>query len=75
MDSTFIYPLYRGKIAFNHGVLYIVALYALIAFFQCHFYSMSAHLAIHIVDLHLYWWPPIFYYCRDALLARRRFSV
>ena len=54
MDSAFVYPLYRGRVAFNYRVLYIVALCALAAFFQRCFYSMSAHLVMHIVDLHLY---------------------
>ena len=54
VDSAFIYPLYRGRVAFDYRVLYIVALCALVAFFQRHFHSMSAHLAMHIVDLYLY---------------------
>ena len=58
MDSAFVCPLYRGRVTFNHRVLYVVALCTLTAFFQRCFYLMSAHLAMHIVDLHLYWWPP-----------------
>ena len=54
IDSTFVCPLYRGRVAFNYGVLYVVALCALTAFFQRRFHSISAHLAMHIVDLHLY---------------------
>ena len=54
VDSAFIYPLYRGRVAFNYGVLYIVALYTLAAFFQRRFYLISTHLAMHVVDLHLY---------------------
>ena len=54
MDSAFVCPLYRGRVAFNHRVLYIVTLCALTAFFQRCFYLMSAHLAMHIVDLYLY---------------------
>ena len=54
MDSAFVYPLYRGRVAFDYRVLYIVTLYALVAFFQHCFYLMSAHLAMHMVDLHLY---------------------
>ena len=54
MDSAFVCPLYRGKVAFNYRVLYIVALCALVAFFQCYFHLISAHFAIYIVDLHLY---------------------
>ena len=37
MDSAFVCPLYRGRVAFNHRVLYIVTLYALAAFFQRYF--------------------------------------
>ena len=59
VDSAFICPLYRGRVAFDHGVLHVVALYALAAFFQRCFHSISAHLAMHMVDLHLCWWPPI----------------
>ena len=33
VDSAFIYPLYRGRVAFDYRVLYIVALYTLAAFF------------------------------------------
>ena len=54
VDSAFICPLYRRRVAFNYGVLYIVTLYALAAFFQRHFYLISAHLAIYMVDLYLY---------------------
>ena len=54
VDSAFVYPLYKGRVAFNYRVLYIVALYTLIAFSQRCFYLISTHLAIHIVDLHLY---------------------
>ena len=72
VDSAFVCPLYRGRVAFNYGVLYIVAFYAFAAFSQCHFYSLSAHLVMHIVNLHLYWRPPILYYLSGALLALRR---
>ena len=54
VDSAFVCPLYRGRVAFNHRVLHVVTLCALTAFFQCRFYLMSAHLAMHMVDLHLY---------------------
>ena len=54
VDSAFIYPLYRGRVAFDYGVLYMVTLYTLIAFFQRYFHSVSTHLAIYIVDLYLY---------------------
>ena len=53
VDSAFVCPLYRGRVAFDYGVLYIVAFYAFAAFSQRCFYSLSAHLAMHIVDLHL----------------------
>ena len=53
MDFTFVCLLYRGRVAFNYGVFYIVALYALTAFFQRCFYSISAHLVMHMVDLYL----------------------
>ena len=54
VNSAFIYPLYRGRVAFDYRVLYIVTFYTLAAFFQCYFYLISAYLAIHIVDLYLY---------------------
>ena len=54
VDSAFVYPLYRGRVAFNHGVLHIVTLCTLAAFFQRYFHSISTHLAIHVVDLYLY---------------------
>ena len=75
VNSTFIYPLYRGRVAFNYRVLYIVTFYAFAAFSQCHFYLLSAHLAMHIVDLHLYWWPFIFCYLCVALSAQCQFSA
>ena len=53
VDSAFVCLLYKERVAFNYGVFYMVALCALAAFFQCHFYSLSAHLAMHMVDLHL----------------------
>ena len=53
VDSAFVCLLYKGRVAFDYGVLYIVALYTLAAFFQRCFYLISAHLAMHIVDLHL----------------------
>ena len=54
VDSAFIYPLYRGRVAFDHRVLHIVAFFAFTALSQRRFYLLSAHLAMHIVDLHLY---------------------
>ena len=54
VDSAFVCPLYRGRVAFDYGVLYIVALCVLAAFFQRYFYSISAHLVMHMVDLYLW---------------------
>ena len=75
VDSTFVYLLYRGRVAFTYGVLHIVAFCAFTAFSQRRFYSLSAHLVMHIVGLHLYWWPPILYCLSGALLAQRQFSI
>ena len=69
VDSAFDCPLYRGRVAVVYGVFYVVALCAFAAFFHCRFYSVSAHLAMHVVDLHLCWWPPSLYCCGGALLA------
>ena len=69
VDSAFVCPSYRGRVAFDHGVLYVVAFFAFAALSQCRFYSLSAYLAMHIVDLHLCWWPPILYCLSGALLA------
>jgi hypothetical protein len=54
VDSTFIYPLYRGRVGFTYRVLYVVTLYSFIVFFYYYFYSISTYLAIYIVDLYLY---------------------
>ena len=54
VDSTFDCPLYRGRVAVIHGVFHVVALCAFAAFFHHRFYLVSAHLAMHVVDLHLY---------------------
>ena len=75
VDFTFIYPLYRGRFAFTYRVLYIVAFYTFTAFFQRRFYLLSTYLAIYIVDLHLYQWPPILYFLSGTLLARHQFSA
>ena len=45
--------LYRGRVVVVHRVFYVVAFYAFAAFFYCHFYSVSAYLVMHIVDLYL----------------------
>ena len=75
VNSTFVCPLYRGRVAFDYGVLYIVAFCAFAAFSQCRFYLLSAHLVMHIVDLYLCWWPPIFCCLSGALLSLRRLSA
>ena len=75
VDSAFVCPSYRGRVAFNHGVLHVAALCAFAAFFQRRFHSISAHLAMHVVDLHLCWWPPSLCRCGGATPARRRFSA
>ena len=54
IDSAFICLLYKGRVAFNYRVFYMVALCALTAFFQHYFYLISAHLAMHIMDFYLY---------------------
>ena len=69
VDSAFVYPLYRGRVSIIYMVLYVVPLYAFAAFFYYYFYLISAYLATYIVDLHLYWWPPILYYFYGALLV------
>ena len=43
-----------GRVGFNYRVLYVATLCAFIAFFYRYFYLISAYLAMHIVDLHLY---------------------
>ena len=72
VDSAFDCLLYRGRVAVVHGVFYMVALCAFAAFFHYCFYSVSAHLAMHIVDLYLCWWPPSLCCCGGTLLAQRR---
>ena len=75
VDSAFISPLYRGRVGVNHRVFHIAASCAFAASFYCRFHLRSAHLAISVVDLYLYWWPPIL--CRrcGALLVCRRVSA
>ena len=53
VDSTFISPLYRGRVSVNYRVFYMAASYAFTISFYCYFYLRSAHLVISIVDLHL----------------------
>ena len=54
VDSAFDCPLYRGRVAVVYGVFYVVTLCAFAAFLHRCFYLVSAHLAMHIVDLYLY---------------------
>ena len=70
VNSTFNYPLYRGRVAIVYRVFYMVTLCAVTAFFHRHFYLISAHLVIYIVDLHLYWQPPSLYCCGSTLLVQ-----
>ena len=69
VDSAFDCLLYRGRVVVVYGVFFVVTLCAFAAFFHYCFYLVSAHLAMHIVDLYLCWWPPSLYYCGNALLA------
>ena len=75
VDSAFNYPLYRGRVAVVYKVFHVVTFCAFTAFFHCRFYSVSAHLAMYIVDLYLYWWPPSLYYCSSTLLAQYQVSA
>ena len=75
VDSAFNCPLYSGRVAVVHGVFHVVALCAFAAFFHHCFHSVSAYLAMHIVDLHLCWWPPSLYCCSGALPAWRWVSA
>ena len=51
VDSAFVCPSYRGRVAFAHGVLHVVTFCAFAAFSQRRFHSLSTHLAMHVVDL------------------------
>ena len=75
VDSAFVCLLYRGRVAFDHRVLYIVTFFAFTALSQCCFYLLSAYLAMYIVDLYLYWWPLILYCLCVVLFAWRWFSA
>ena len=55
IDSTFVSPLYRGRVGVNYRVFHMAASYVFAASFYRRFYLRSAHLIISIVDLHLYW--------------------
>ena len=72
IDSAFVCPSYRGRVAFNYRVLHVAALCAFAAFFYCRFHLISAYLAIYIVDLYLYQQLPNLYRRRGALPARCR---
>ena len=54
VDSAFISPLYRGRVGVDYGVFYVAASCVFATSFHYCFYLRSAHLAISIVDLHLY---------------------
>ena len=54
VDSAFVCLLYKGRVAFNYGVLYIVTFFTFTALSQYCFYLLSAHLAMYIVNLYLY---------------------
>ena len=75
VDSAFVCPLYRGRVSVDHGVRHIVASCAFAAFLQRHFHFKSAHLAMHVVDLHLCWWPPNLCGLGGALPSWRRVSA
>ena len=75
VDSAFVSPLYRGRVGVDHGVFHVAASCAFAAFFYRRFHLRSAHLAISVVDLYLYWWPPILYCRCGALLVCRQVSA
>ena len=75
INSAFVCPLYRGRVAFNYRVLYIVAFFAFMALSQCHFHLLSAYFVMYIVDLHLCWWPFILYYFCVAFPVQCWFST
>ena len=73
VDSAFVCPLYRGKVAFDHRVLYIVTFFTFTALSQCCFYLLSAYFVMYIVNLYLCQWPPILYCLCGALLVQYQF--
>jgi hypothetical protein len=75
VDSAFISPLYRGRVGINYRVFYIATSCIFAASFHYRFHLRSTHLTISIVDLYLYWWPPILYRRYNALLVWRRVST
>ena len=54
VDSTFISPLYRGRVGIDYGVFHMATSCVFAASFYYYFYLRSAHLAINIVDFYLY---------------------
>ena len=54
IDSTFISPLYRGRVGVDNRVFYIAVFCVFTTSFYCYFYLRSARFAINIVDLYLY---------------------
>ena len=75
VNSTFNYPLYRGRVAIVYRVFHVVTLCVFTAFFHCYFHLVSAHLVMYIVDLYLYQWPPSLYYCGGTLLVQYQVST
>ena len=53
VDSAFVCPLYRGRVAFDHRVLYIVAFFTFAALSQRRFHLLSTYFAMYVVDLYL----------------------
>ena len=49
VDSTFVSPLYRGRVSINYRVFYIAASYIFTTSFRHRFHLRSAHLAISVV--------------------------
>ena len=54
IDFAFISPLYRGRVGVDYRVFYMAASCVFTASFYRRFHLRSAHLAISIVNLHLY---------------------
>ena len=53
VDSTFISPLYRGRVGVNYRVFHVAASCVFATSFYRRFYLRSAYLVISIVDLYL----------------------
>ena len=54
IDSTFVSPLYKGRVGINYRVFYVAASYIFATLFYCRFYLRSTYFTISIVDLYLY---------------------